>query len=87
MRELAIQNSLEWPKVHARLMGEIKALNYNSDLRRMMRGVEGMVAELSRLEVEARRTKNTARAQAQLDKVNEAIWEIDGWIVLAALHQ
>lgn len=87
MAVVAIQNSLEWPAVHSRLMEEIRALNYNSDLRRMVRGVEAMVGELSRLEVEARRTRNTRQAQAQLDKVNEAIWEIDGWIILAALHQ
>lgn len=82
---MAISNSLGWNTIKTKLMGDIKALPYNRDLYTMLNSIDGMVSMLSRLEVEARRTKKTSLCAKQLDEINTAIEKLEQWIVLAAL--
>lgn len=50
----------------------------------MLKNIDGMVEELSRLEVEARRTKKMGYSDAQLNTVNSAIQTLEQWIIMGA---
>lgn len=82
-----IKTSLEWSAKRAELVDQMQNLDYNSDLRKMLRGIDGMVVELSRIEVDARRLKSSTKVNEQLQKVNSAINTVEQWIVMAILMQ
>lgn len=84
---LEISNSLEWPAVRRKLLSDIRSLNYNADLRKMLQAIDVMVTELSKCEVEARRTKNTKLTATHLKNINGAIVNLDQWIVMGGLLQ
>jgi hypothetical protein len=54
-------------------------------LRKLLKNIDGMIETLSRLEVEARRTKNIARSDEQLQKINGAVDTLEKWIMMAEL--
>lgn len=88
-----ITNSLEWihyrpgrlPPYRDTLQDKINALPFNADLRRLLKNIDEMVADLSRLEVEARRTKSQHKVEDQLAKINAAITTLEQWLIMAAL--
>lgn len=79
-----IANSLDWSTERGSLHSKIRDLPYNSQLRTMLKNIDGMVEELSRLEVEARRTKKMGYSDAQLNTVNSAIQTLEQWIIMGA---
>ena len=81
-----ITNSLEWGPVRQDLWSKISALPYSPDLRRMLKNADELVTELSKLEVDARRTRNTTRVDAQMSKISECIKTLEQWILLAAFE-
>lgn len=80
-----ITNSLEWSTRRAVLQQQISGMPYNKDLRVLLKNIDGMVVELSKLEVVARRTKNNSAINGQLDNINGAIETLEKWIMMAAL--
>jgi hypothetical protein len=80
-----ITNSLEWDLYRIKLKDKILDLPYNPDLRKLLRNIDGMIDALSRLEVEARRTKNSTRCDEQLQKINGAVDTLEKWIMMAEL--
>jgi hypothetical protein len=82
-----IKNSLEWDPYRRNLVEQIRLLPYNPDLRRMVRNVDVMVEELSRAEVEARRTHRPFEKLPELQAANQAIQDLEKWIMMAALLQ
>jgi hypothetical protein len=82
---MKINNSLDWPKVRGELSTDISKLNYDPSLRLMLKNIDTMVSELSKIEVEARRTKSTYLTAAKLDKINESIDALDKFVMLGIL--
>lgn len=85
--EKKIKSSLEWPKVRMAIERELKILNYNGDLRRMLSAIDGMVTDLSKLEVIARQTKRPDKCATKISEINSAINDLDGWIIIATLSE
>ena len=80
-----ITNSLEWDPKRDQLVAQIRALPYNPDLRRMVKNIDAMVDLLSKAEVQARAKHRPATQELQT--VNQAIADLEKWIVTAALLQ
>jgi hypothetical protein len=82
---MKITSSLEWFTVRAEIVSQIHRLDYNADLRKMLKSIDHMVEELSKLEVEARRINKTTKTQPKIDAINNAIETLDQFITMAAL--
>ena len=82
---MKIQNSLEWEKVRTELNSSVLKLPYDESVRRMIKNIDGMVSKLSKIEVEARRTKVAYYRDAQLVEINDAIAALNKILVLAIL--
>jgi hypothetical protein len=82
---MKITSSLEWFTVRAEIVAQIHRLDYNADLRKMLKSIDHMVEELSKLEVEARRINKTTKTQPKIDAINNAIETLDQFITMAAL--
>jgi hypothetical protein len=82
---MKITSSLEWFNVRAEIVAQIHRLDYNADLRKMLKSIDHMVEELSKLEVEARRINKTTKTQPKIDAINNAIETLDQFITMAAL--
>lgn len=82
-----ITNSLQWESERLRLKTQILGLPYNADLRRILRNIDDMVVELSKIEVDARRTKSNTKVNGQLAKIETAINTLEQWLIMAALLQ
>jgi hypothetical protein len=66
---------------------QLKGINYNPDLKRYYENLEGMVSDLSSLEVVARRTGNSKRADRYAKEVDNAISYLEHLILMAKLIQ
>ncbi len=82
---MKIKNSLEWETVRRDLKQQILKLPYDTSIRQMLKNIDRMVDDLSRTEVEARRTKVVYYRNEKLSKVNEAIESLDKIIVIGIL--
>jgi hypothetical protein len=82
---MKIENSLQWDQVRRELKAQIENLPYDPSIRRMVKNIDGMVTELSKIEVEARRTKVSYYKDAQLTKINDAVEAINKILVIAIL--
>ncbi len=82
---MKIKNSLEWDKVRNDLKQQILKLPYDTSIRQMLRNIDTMVADLSKTEVEARRTKVSYYQNEKLSKVNSAIESLDKIIIVGIL--
>ena len=81
-----IETSLDWLEVGGELTKQLNRLPFNYDLRRLIHNIDVMVTDLSKLEVEARRTKKyTLRVEEQLRIINEAIDRLEKLILIANL--
>ena len=80
-----IESSLGYPAYRDKLLGSIKALPYNKDIRKMLYNVDDMVNDLSKAEVNARRMHKNIQELPELKKVNESITHLEQWIVMGAL--
>lgn len=80
-----ITSSLEWAQRKNVLAEQIRTLPYNSDLRKMLANIEPMVRDLSRAEVFYRRTRRSGKSIPELDRVNDAINELEKWIIMGKL--
>ena len=82
---MEIQNSLDWQKVHAELSSQLSSVGYNPDLYKMLTNINLMVTELSKLEVEARRSKSTRVTQEKVVDINKAINHLEKLMLMAML--
>jgi hypothetical protein len=82
---MKITTSLDWEATRSEIMSQIHRLDYNADLRKMLKSIDHMVEELSKLEVEARRINKTTKTQPKIDAINNAIETLDQFITMAAL--
>ena len=84
---MKIKTSLDWNTVKSGLLSDMQRISYNNDLHRMLRAIDHMNMELSKIEVEARRSKNDSRFSAKLKEINEAVENFEKWIVMAILME
>ena len=82
---MKIKNSLEWQTVRQEFKEQILKLPYDASIRQMLKNIDTMVTDLSRTEVEARRTKASYYRDEKLSKVNEAIESLDKIIIIGIL--
>ena len=82
---MKIETSLDWDNVSNELTTQFTNLPYNPDLRKMFKNIETMVGQLSKLEVEARRTRHTSYSNEQKDKINKAIDHLEKLLLMAKL--
>lgn len=84
---MKIHSATEWSTVHDSIRADLRKINYNPDLHRLLKNIDGMVVDLSRLEVDARRTRVYTYVNEQLDQINETIVKLDKLIVMALMMQ
>lgn len=80
-----IENSLEWSDVRSSLVNQLDSIGYNPDLRKMLKNIDSMVIEFSKLEVESRRTRKNTYSDIQKDKINTAIDHLEKLLLIAKL--
>lgn len=80
-----IKYAVDYQKVSAELTRELNSLGYNPDFRKILKNIESMVTELSKLEVTARRTKSNACCVTQLANINAAIQHLEKVMLIAKL--
>lgn len=82
---MQIENSLDWQKVGIDLQSQISQLGYNADLNKMFVNIGLMVTTLSKLEVEARRSKSTRVTAEKVAEINKAIDHLEKLLLMALL--
>jgi len=82
---MKIEQSLDWNDVSRALVGTLNALPYNRDLLKMYKNIEGMVDELSKREVDARRTHHYSYVEAKVAEINKAIDHLEKLLLIAKL--
>lgn len=82
---MKIETSLDWFNVSNKLRTQLDNLPYNSDLHKMLKNIEKMVDELSKVEVEARRIRNTSYLIDRVNDINKSIDHLEKLILMASL--
>jgi hypothetical protein len=80
-----IETSTDWQEIHRLLRVEMKSIGYNQDLEKMVRNIDKMVADLSRLEVLVRRTRNTVLHTEKVEQINLTIDHLRKLVLMAQL--
>ena len=81
------ETALEAQKIVDNLFRRLKELNYNPDLKKMMKNLEHLVTELSKAEVVARTNRSPGIAQRPREELAKAIDYADKMLLLAILCQ
>lgn len=82
-----IQTALEGREVCDQLKKDLAKLRYNPDLVKMLRNIENMVTEVSKLEVLCRRSHNRTILETPLLKLNQSIDHLQKLILVAQLME
>lgn len=85
MGTMEIKTATDWQIIYKNLQQELQSVGYNPDLKKLIDNINVMVSELSKLEVEARRTKNSVIVKPQLNLVNQAIFRLKALLLMAKL--
>jgi hypothetical protein len=80
-------NAVEAQKLVDALSKRLKELNYNSDLKKMIKNLDHLVTELSKAEVVARTNRAPGIAQKPKEELARAIDYADKMLLLAILCQ
>jgi ethanolamine utilization cobalamin adenosyltransferase len=80
-------NAVEAQKLVDALSKRLKELNYNPDLKKMIKNLDHLVTELSKAEVVARTNRAPGIAQKPKEELAKAIDYADKMLLLAILCQ
>lgn len=80
---LKIETSLDWSSVYKDLRFQLHDLPYNKDLYKMATNINKMVEDLSKSEVEARRTHKPEYTREKVEAINQAINHLEKLILIA----
>jgi len=81
-----IEHALDWQDVSSKLRTEMSAAGYNPDLNKMLRNIESMVTELSKLEVYARRIGHSTHiTKNKVEEINKAIKHLEQLTLMSKL--
>ena len=77
---MKIERAIDWNQVSIELSTQMNGIGYNPDLVRMHKNIDKMVSELSKLEVNLRRTGKYSMLDDRVAESNKSLWKaiIDG---------
>ena len=82
---MKIERALDWNQVSSNLSSQMNGIGYNPDLHRMHKNIDKMVTELSKLEVNLRRTGKYEMLNDKVDVINKAINHLEKLVLMANL--
>ena len=82
---MKIERAIDWNQVSIDLSNQMNGIGYNPDLVRMHRNLDKMVTELSKLEVNLRRTGKFEMLDARVAEINKAINHFEKLLLMANL--
>jgi hypothetical protein len=82
---MKIERALDWNQVSSNLSSQMNGIGYNPDLHRMYKNIDKMVTELSKLEVNLRRTGKFEMLDDKVAAVNTAINHLEKLVLMANL--
>ena len=82
---MKIERALDWNKVSSDLSSQMNGIGYNPDLHRMHKNIDKMVSELSKLEVNLRRTGKFSMLDDKVTDINKAINHLEKLLLMANL--
>ncbi len=82
---MKIERALDWDRVSVDIISQLNSIPYNPDLKRMVKNINSMVSELSKLEVSIRRTQKFSLLDDKVADINKAIDHLEKLILVAKL--
>jgi hypothetical protein len=82
---MKIEQAIDWQEVKSSLLSQMKSIGYNPDFNKMIKNIDSMITELSKVEVEARRIRKSNMVKNQLDNINHAIDHLEKLLLMAQL--
>jgi hypothetical protein len=82
---MKIERAIDWNQVSIDLRSQMNGIGYNPDLVRMHRNLDKMVTELSKLEVNLRRTGKFEMLTDRVTEINKAINHFEKLLLMANL--
>ena len=82
---MKIERAIDWNQVSIDLSSQMNGIGYNPDLVRMHRNLDKMVTELSKLEVNLRRTGKFEMLDDRVFEINKAINHFEKLLLMANL--
>jgi hypothetical protein len=82
---MKIQRAIDWNQVSIDLSSQMNGIGYNPDLHRMHKNIDKMVSELSKLEVNLRRTGKFEMLDDRVFEINKAINHFEKLLLMANL--
>lgn len=82
---MKIERAIDWNQVSNILSSQMKDIGYNPDLHRMHKNIDKMVTELSKLEVNLRRTGKFEILDDRVADINRAINHLEKLVLMANL--
>lgn len=84
---MEIKTALEGREVCDKLRSDLSKIRYNPDLNKMLKNIEKMVTEVSKLEVICRRTVSQVILERPLRELNESVTHLQKLILIAQLME
>jgi hypothetical protein len=82
---MEIKQATDWQTVSTKIRRELTEIKYNPDLYKMLKNIDAMVTEISKLEVTYRRAISRPELDAKLADTNKAITHLEKLILMAKL--
>jgi hypothetical protein len=82
---MEIKRALDWDRVSVLIRDKMSTLGYNPDLQKVYWNIDKMITELSKLEVDARRTQKFSYLDAKVEEINKAIHHLDQLILIGLI--
>ena len=82
---MKIEKAIGWGTVSIQLQAQMNQAGYNPDLNKMLRNIDLMVTELSKLEVGFRRIHKSNMTDDRVNEINKAISHLEKLILMASL--
>lgn len=82
---MKINHAIDWNEVRIEIQSQMSKIGYNPDLKKMLKNIDNMVTELSKLEVSFRRTQKYSMLDDKVNEINNAINHLEKLILMAKL--
>jgi hypothetical protein len=82
---MKIERAIDWNQVSIELSKQMNGIGYNPDLVRMHKNIDKMVTEVSKLEVNLRRTGKYNMLDDKVAEINKAITHLEKLLLMANL--
>jgi predicted nuclease with TOPRIM domain len=82
---MKIKHAIDWNEVRIEIQSQMSKIGYNPDLKKMLKNIDNMVTELSKLEVSFRRTQKYSMLDDKVNEINKAINHLEKLILMAKL--